>query len=129
MDEPFIPFDINCMEDCEIPQPCAHGHFWAGDERGCVTCSSGHYCPEGTLDYQFPCLGGTFNDQAGQWQCIICEPGFFCPEQSSSKTVCPAGKFNKYYGMDRCIPCPVGHRCSIEGLFDPEACPPGTWQD
>lgn len=27
------------------------------------------------------------------------------------------------------MPCPVGHRCSIEGLMEPESCTAGKWQD
>ena len=83
LDFEFVPFDANKMEALATPQPCMHGKFWAGEERGCITCSTGHYCPEGTLDFQFPCPAGTFNDMQGQWNCTICPPGNFCPEQSS----------------------------------------------
>jgi hypothetical protein len=129
LDQAFVPYNVETMPEESTPQPCMHGKFWAGEERGCVTCSTGHYCPEGTLDYQFPCPAGTYNDMMGQWNCTICPPGNFCPEQSSEATLCPLGKFNAYYGMDRCMPCPVGHRCSVEGLMEPESCTAGKWQD
>lgn len=129
MDEAFVPYDIEKMPDVAEVQACIHGNFWAGEERGCVACPSGHYCPEGTMDYAFPCPAGTYNNVVGQWSCLNCPPGFFCPEMSSQGTLCPPGKFNPIYGMDRCVPCPVGQFCPEEGEVEPSLCEEGTWTD
>lgn len=100
LDKPFVPYnehEYEAMAEQLVetgPEPCIHGKFWAGPERGCIVCPSGHYCPEGTMEFAFPCPAGTYNDMQGQWKCTICPPGNFCPEMSSSATLCPLGKFN-----------------------------------
>jgi hypothetical protein len=127
LDEQFYPDALDIDEETERPQSCMHGKFWSGEERGCVTCATGHYCPEGTLDYQFPCPSGTYNDLTGQWLCQICPTGHFCPHTSSEPTACPPGKFNDILGMDRCIPCPVGHECPSEAMEVPSPCAAGQW--
>ncbi|XP_039224464.1 multiple epidermal growth factor-like domains protein 6 [Crotalus tigris] len=95
-------------------------------------CPPGTYCPIGS-SAPILCPAGTYSNTSGlryQKQCLDCPPGLYC---DGTNTVAPTG------------PCKPGYFCTgsartstqmmvkegqyaLEGAFQPELCPPGTFQ-
>ncbi|KAM4567238.1 uncharacterized protein PAE49_010636 isoform 2-T2 [Odontesthes bonariensis] len=102
-------------------------------------------CPPGTVQSQLgassadachPCPGGMFCSRSGLSQPTgLCQAGYFCPAGSTSPNsteiqgtltrshLCPSGHYCPA-GTGYPLPCPVGSLSMLQGLKDPEECPP-----
>ena len=60
----------------------------------------GHYCPAGSSE-AIRCVGGTYQDEQGQWECKTCPSGYFCdntldPVVLFNSSLCPAGEWEEW---------------------------------
>ena len=116
----------------EFPTPCPNGTYSplptqvtiGGVLRfGCLTCSGGYYCTEGSAG-QTQCMEG-FYCPAGSAEPIECPPAASCPLGSASPILCDAGYYCPAGTGANPIPCPVGSFCPA-GSEEPTLCPLGT---
>ncbi|KAI4904543.1 hypothetical protein NFI96_029611 [Prochilodus magdalenae] len=118
-------------------RPCPRGWYClAGVGAPSGRCSSGHYCPEGTMyGTQFPCPRGSYSTKIGndgREDCVVCPEGYYCREGSSKPTPCPPTTFRQIKGGQRpedCSVCPAGYFCPHSATVNPRVCGAGSYSD
>ena len=82
-------------------------------------CSTGYYCPQGSLSI----FGQTVYATSNQ-----CPKGYYCPENSVEGIPCPIGTYNPAVGASTCLDCPPGRFCANISLVMPMGyCSAGFW--
>ncbi|KAL7831753.1 hypothetical protein AOLI_G00293010 [Acnodon oligacanthus] len=118
-------------------RPCPRGWYClAGVGAPSGRCSSGHYCPEGTMyGTQFPCPRGTYSTKIGndgREDCVVCPEGYYCKEGTSKPTPCPPTTYRQIKGGQRpedCSVCPAGYFCPHSATVNPRVCGTGSYSD
>ncbi|TSQ58043.1 Sodium channel subunit beta-3 [Bagarius yarrelli] len=118
-------------------RPCPRGWYClAGVGVPSGRCSSGYYCPEGTMyGTQFPCPRGTYSikmGNGGKEDCVVCLEGHYCQEGSSKPLPCPPTTFRQFKGGQRledCAVCPAGYFCPHSATVHPRVCGTGSYSD
>ena len=98
-------------------------------------CPTGHYCPPGSSS-PLSCPAGTYINSTGnvdKGDCMECALGMYCLLNGLSEPsgacspgyFCPGGQIS---ATPSNFSCPEGHFC-LSGSFEPQPCPPGTFQD
>ncbi|KAJ7990480.1 hypothetical protein DPEC_G00300750 [Dallia pectoralis] len=125
---------LEAESECRL---CPRGWYClAGVGTPSGRCSSGHYCPEGTMyGTQYPCPPGTYSTRMGNGQlddCHICPGGSFCPEGTSKPAPCPPSTFRRLKGglrREDCSVCPAGYFCPLPATVHPRMCGAGSYSD
>ncbi|KAL2085398.1 hypothetical protein ACEWY4_018718 [Coilia grayii] len=118
-------------------RPCPRGWYClTGTGAPSGRCSSGHYCPDGTMyGTQHPCPAGTYSTMMGNGQradCLMCPPGYFCKEGTSKPTPCPPATYRRIKGGQGprdCPLCPAGYYCPQSATVQPRVCGVGSYSD
>ena len=142
------------MLACRYPTPCPNGTYSPLPTGvtlsgvltfGCLTCSGGYYCREGSAGMTqcregFYCPAGSSDPipcplahtcPLGSATFIPCEEGYYCPEGTGSIGIpCPVGNYCPEASAEP-IPCPLGTADADPQVRSDEAntcelCPPGT---
>eukprot|EP00804_Cyclotella_cryptica_P031375 CCRYP_012196-RE/>CCRYP_012196-RE protein AED:0.02 eAED:0.02 QI:303/0.85/0.87/1/0.71/0.62/8/63/3730 len=95
-------------------QPCPSGFFCEAastSAKGSGPCPPGFVCAKGTATPR-PTPKGFFAAHIGTIEATACLPGFYAPTIENKQ----------------CFECPAGTTCAIEGLWQAEECPPGTYR-
>ncbi|GAB5363508.1 hypothetical protein AAMO2058_000889100, partial [Amorphochlora amoebiformis] len=166
-----------CPEASVTPIPCVEGtynnQFNISSVLGCtncpmgmacpnvgtifpsVNCSTGHYCPGGTVyPDDHPCPAGTYSSATSNQRiedCLecpagyacdfgtggdmskfqSCSVGYYCPAgtKTSTQFSCPPGTYGMLTSLkssDQCERCPRGFWCKGDG-WQPEVCAAGYY--
>jgi len=114
----------------DIFSGCNMNEFQTINPIICNNCSSGYYCPFGSI-YQRVCPLGYFCPNSGNSQSTIspCPTGTYGSIQGlqyiNQCTKCPAGYYNAYSAQTSaasCLPCSIGNYCPA-GTSIPRECP------
>ena len=105
---------------------CVAGTFQdAEGATGCLRCTDGYYCAEGTAA-ALPCPGGTAKRlgimMVAKEDCDVCGVGTFCPVGSGTATECSAGTYNDQPAQEACTKCAAGKFQDKEGATACLAC-------
>ncbi|TEB37332.1 hypothetical protein FA13DRAFT_1621795 [Coprinellus micaceus] len=112
-------------------------------QKSCISCRSGYYCPSPGQTSETACQPGTYSPSAGSSSCSSCPPGYMCPSSSLSNPQqcspgrysqggekecprCPAGYFNNIHKATDCCPCPAGWFNANAGNTNCQMCPNQT---
>ena len=120
-----------CPAQSSTPMPCPEGTFsnttGNGAEADCLPCTPGFYCPsEGTVVPEYLCTSGYYCPEGSIAPSDPCTAGDYCPTGSAAPLPCPNGTYQSSTQQDFCNPCETGFYCPI-GTDIPIICPPGSY--
>jgi hypothetical protein len=129
-----MPCGTSCMS-IKTPkqnEPSDGTGCWWGCE--CVSCASGHECPDTTMwrkqnceAVMSKCSNGKYAP-AGSSECLSCTPGFFGEHTGQSYCkACEPGQASGSTGAFACTACAAGRYTNLPGKTSCEACAAGKF--
>ncbi|SPQ96663.1 unnamed protein product (mitochondrion) [Plasmodiophora brassicae] len=114
------------------PTPCPVGRFAPSpgnpSPSSCLLCTPGFYCAStGLSGPTAPCTSGYYCPSGTIAPTLLCPPGSQCPQQAATAMPCPAGTYQDLYGQALCKTCPQGYFCAGSGNTGFALCPPGAY--
>ena len=126
-----------CEAGVAVQIPCPFGTYMDNPEnpakKDCLTCTAGQFCGAGT-NVPSDCIAGYYSKE-GWSSCELCLAGHFCDQDGTSFdqmiiNICSDGRNCEEGTVDQtqdADECERGYVC-VDGVSDPIACPPGTYQ-